>query len=42
MSTMTKKLSFVLFAVLSILVAGAALSGCDNGKPPAPNNTALL
>jgi len=39
---MIKKLTFVLVAVFSILVAGAALSGCDNSKPSPPNNTALL
>jgi len=39
MSRMTKKLTFVLAAVFSILIVGAALSGCDNGNPnnaPAP------
>jgi hypothetical protein len=33
MSRMRKKLAFVLAAVFSILVAGATLPGCDNGKP---------
>jgi hypothetical protein len=42
MSTTTKKLTFVLLAVFSVLVAGAALSGCDSGKPPEQNNTGLL
>ncbi len=42
MSKMTKKLTFVLLAVFSMLVAGAALSGCDKSMPPTQNNTALL
>jgi len=37
MSKMTMKLVFVLAAVFSILVAGAALSGCDNGNPEQQN-----
>jgi hypothetical protein len=37
MSKMNKKLAFVLAAVFSILVAGATLPGCDNGKPPSNN-----
>lgn len=39
MSGMTRKLTFVLAAVFAILVAGAALSGCDNGKPARQNTT---
>jgi hypothetical protein len=33
MNQATQKLLFVLVATFSILIAGAALSGCDNGKP---------
>jgi len=42
MSKMTKKLTFVLAALFSILIVGAALSGCDTGSPPPTNNTATL
>ena len=42
MSKMIKKLTFVLLAVSSILLAGVALSGCDHGMPPSQNNTGLL
>jgi len=33
MSKMTRKLAFVLATVFSIVIAGAVLPGCDNGKP---------
>jgi hypothetical protein len=39
MGLMTKKLTFVLAALFAVLVAGAALSGCDNGKPARQNTT---
>ena len=39
MSVTTKKMTVVLAAVFALLIAGAAVSGCDNGKPARQNVT---
>ena len=38
MSKMTGWMKLVLVAIFSVMVAGAALPGCDHGTPPSESD----